>query len=328
MIQTTFFGPPTELGTFDEFDAILIQTLLADGRAGGRELSAAVGLSEATISRRCAMFATSGSFSLAAFVNPLQCGCGLMALVTLGYTGDPGVAGERIAAHPQVHRLSWASSGNCLTALVIGAEPSDLSGIIDAILASAPGTSHIATEMILAIHPGSDPVRKSAGQLPALVLRDSERQRNTDLRLLKLLQADMRSTYTAIAEGLGTSITLSGEHTKRMIASGALVPVGVYDHALLGGPLTAQVHITYGRNAEQHAKTLVASLPTNFVFLTASQRQVIAEVSVADTNALFAWVAKAEKLGDVRAISADPLFAIYKQTYDWSHPGAGPASAD
>ena len=89
-----------------------------------------------------------------------------------------------------------------------------------------------------------------------------------------------------------------------------------------------QVHITYGRNAAQHAQTLVESLPTNFVFLTASHRQVIAEVSVADTSALFAWISQAQKLGDVQTVSADPIFAIYKQTYDWSNPGADPSSGE
>lgn len=321
MIHTAFVSVGVTPTQFDEFDQKIVEALLRNGRLGGKDLSVEVGLSEATVSRRCGIYASTGVFRLCGFIDPWQCGCGHVTLVRLGVTGSPHAAAERIAGVSAVHRLSWAAGSNSLLALVACADTTKLPETLDTIASACPNAHHEATDTVVAIHQGHDGTAKPATMSAQLPLRESPRQRNTDLRLVQLLQRDLRMSYTAIANELGNSITLSGEHTKRIFASGAISAIGVIDMALRGMPLTAVISISFTKDATKHARTLAQKLPSNLVFLTDNPEQVVAEVSFAGEGDVFRWMEQARHLGDVRSIRWDPLHAIYKQTYDWAIPG-------
>lgn len=328
LIHTAFVREHAQPVQFDEFDGKIIQSLLEDGRMVGKDLSTAVGLSEATISRRCGVFAETHSFDICGFFDPWQCGCAAVELVSFAVQGNPQRSAERIAAMESVHRLSWMASGNRLCALVTGVDAGATLATRDEIAAACPDLEHVSTETLVGIIQGHDPGVKASAKVHPLKLRESARQRHTDLRLIRLLQQDLRMTYTGIAAALGTSITLSGEHTKRIMTSGAVRPIGVYDRGLLGNPLTATVHISYSKGAANHARALAQKLPANLIYLAAGPEQVIAEISVADENGVFEWIEKARHLGETRSIRWDPMHAIYKQTYDWAIPGATPSTAE
>ena len=328
MILTTFYCDGKFANPFDEFDQRIVQSLLADGRRGGKDLAAMVGLSEATVSRRCGLFESTGAFRLCGFVDPWQCGCEAVVIARFGVRGSVHAAAEKIAAVEGVHRLSWTAQSNGLDALLTLARASDLHALLDTMCASCGAIEHRSSHTVLAMLQGHDSDVKPAPTPMALALRDSTRQRYTDLRLVKLLQGDFRMTFTSIADRLSTSITLAGEHTKRIVNSGAIRTIGVYDHGSLGRPLTINVHISFAKNPLQHAASLRSKLRCNLVFVTADPEQVVAEVSVENEAAAVAWVEKARHLGDVRSVRWDPLLTIYKQTYDWAVPGETPKTGE
>lgn len=328
MIQTTFVRATDATVQFDEFDRRIAQSLLEDGRRVGKDLSALVGLSEATISRRCGALDASHAFAVCGFVDPWQCGCDMVAIARFSVSGSVDDAARAVTPIAEVHRISWTANDNAIEVLIAVGGAVDLHRVLDAIHAASPQLRHHSTRVLLALHQGHDSGSKVPTAPSPLKLRDSVRQRHTDLRLIKLLQRDYRMTFTAIAEGLGTSIALAGEHTKRIVSSGSIRTIGVYDHGLVGRPLTANVHISFARQATKHAATIAHKLPCNLVMLTSHAEQVTTEISVENEAEVNAWIERVRHIGEVRSIRWDPLMAIYKQTYDWAVPGDTPKSGE
>jgi Lrp/AsnC family transcriptional regulator for asnA, asnC and gidA len=84
------FSDPA-LPPLDEADRRLIELLMADGRASGRDLAQRSGVSEANVSRRLARLIEERSIRIAAFVPPelLGFGAGLVLCIRLRGDGDP-----------------------------------------------------------------------------------------------------------------------------------------------------------------------------------------------------------------------------------------------
>ena len=89
------FSDPT-LPPLDEADRRLIELLMADGRASGRDLAQRSGISEANVSRRLARLLQERSVRIVAFVPPECLGLPMQFITMIRTRGDvDAVAADR-----------------------------------------------------------------------------------------------------------------------------------------------------------------------------------------------------------------------------------------
>lgn len=161
-----------------------------------------------------------------------------------------------------------------------------------------------------------------------------------DLKIIAILQADGRRSYSAIAEELDLPASSARYRVQRLLDSGFMQIVGIADPLAIGFDHLAMIGIRTEPTTTREVCKALKELPeTSYVITTAGHYDVMAEVICRDVRHFSELMA--ERLRTIPGIiSTDSFFAleVHKLAYGWgvgnvatAYPGhqpAGPAAPE
>ena len=123
--------PREHTNKLDPIDEQIVVQLQADGRRSYGEIGNAVGLSEAAARQRVNRLRDSGVMRIAAIVDPIQLGFGVVATIGLRVSGDTRSVAAKLAAVPEIEYVVITAGSFDLIAEVVCATEEELLRIIN-----------------------------------------------------------------------------------------------------------------------------------------------------------------------------------------------------
>ncbi|WP_019930520.1 Lrp/AsnC family transcriptional regulator [Nocardia sp. BMG111209] len=230
-------------------DARILDHLRRDGRIGRNELSARLGVSRPTVSKRLDALLESGHTRVVGIVHPATVGLEALAHVSISVEQPVRQVAARVAALPEVPYVSLISGRYPLIAEIRCGDAAELAGALDRIR-SIDGVRDTNTLYYsdLMIDAGQ-PQKVAAATLDAL-----------DRRLLARLQEDGRASYAVLAAAADTTPGTARMRVLRLIDEG-IVRIGAL---FAPGHGDAEVAVGFGVRASGRVSglsPLVAELP-------------------------------------------------------------------
>lgn len=147
---------------------------------------------------------------------------------------------------------------------------------------------------------------------------------DTDRRLLRMLQADGRASYAAMASAVGLSAPAVRLRVQRLADAGVLQVVAVTDPIALGYPVMAMVAITTTGDVRRVADAVGAIENVIYLVLTTGGQDLLAELVCRSTDALFGVVnEQIRALPGVVSTTVSPYFGIHTHRFTWGVPDPG-----
>jgi Lrp/AsnC family transcriptional regulator for asnA, asnC and gidA len=142
-----------------------------------------------------------------------------------------------------------------------------------------------------------------------------------DRQLLRMLQADGRVSYAAMAAAVDRSAPAVRFRVQRLIESGVLQIVAVTDPIALGYPVMALVSLTVTGDVRAVADALGAIENVIYVVLTTGEQDLIAEVVCQSNDALLEVVNdRMRTVPGVLSARVSPYHRIHTHRFTWGVP--------
>lgn len=269
------FSDPS-LPPLDDADQSLIKMLMQDGRASGRELAMATGISEANVSRRLARLFEEKSVRVIGFVPPEYLGYHMQVALFLRSRSDPESLAKRLAALPDFTMVMTAFGFCDVIAYGIARHGPALAALLDTHIHGQRDVAESDSRVILgfaepALQPGAPGATCAPRPLDA-----------TDRRIIREVQADGRVSFTDLASAIGISPTSAADRFRRLVTDGIVRILGMPDPRRVGLNLTGYMHIKVDRSASD-VLARVASMPEiGFCSLMSGEWPVANEFMVRD----------------------------------------------
>jgi Lrp/AsnC family transcriptional regulator for asnA, asnC and gidA len=144
-----------------------------------------------------------------------------------------------------------------------------------------------------------------------------------DRRLLRILQADGRASYAAMAPEVGLSAPAVRLRVQRLIDTGVLQVVGVTDPIKLGLPVMAMIGIVTHGDVRTVADALGAVPHVVYLVLTSGEHDLLAEVVCHSPDELLAVVNdRIRSLDGVVSTRVWQYYGIHTHRFTWGVPEA------
>ena len=142
-----------------------------------------------------------------------------------------------------------------------------------------------------------------------------------DRQLLRMLQADGRISYAAMAVAVGLSAPAVRLRVQRLTDTGVLQVVAVTDPIALGYPVMAMVSITTSGDVRRVADAVAAIDNVIYLVLTTGVQDLLAELVCRSNDELFAVVNEQIRLvPGVIGTAVSPYFGIHTHRFTWGVP--------
>ncbi len=147
-----------------------------------------------------------------------------------------------------------------------------------------------------------------------------------DRRLLRMLQADGRASYAAMATTVGLSAPAVRLRVQRLADAGVLQVVAVTDPIALGYPVMAMVAITTTGDVRAVADAVGAIGNVIYLVLTSGGQDMLAELVCQSTDELFTVVnEQIRTLPGVVGTTVSPYYGIHTHRFTWGVPDPYPS---
>ncbi len=264
------------LPPLDEADVKLVQMLLSDGRASGRDLAQRTGLSEANVSRRLARLIEERSVRIIGFVPPEYLGLSVQFATYIRVRGDVDSVAADMCRHPA---FSFISAGfGAWDLILFGVAPNSpsVTSILDEAVLSHPNVHLAETRTVLEF---ADPTRKVDPHHALHAPRDIDA---TDRQIIRQVQADGRMSFTDIATNAGISATSAADRFRKLSADGILRVLTLPDPTRIGLNLSGIMSLQVSRPAREVIAKLSACPEVGFLSVMTGSHPVAFEFNVRD----------------------------------------------
>lgn len=141
----------------------------------------------------------------------------------------------------------------------------------------------------------------------------------TDLQIIRILQADGRRSFADMAAELKLAPSTVQQRTNRLIESGVIKIRGVTDNEVLGINVTATIAIKAdGTRLRQVADELSKVPEVSYVVICTGTYDLLIEVGCRDNDHLLSLIS--DKLAQVKGVREMETFVylrIIKNAYEW-----------
>ncbi len=146
-----------------------------------------------------------------------------------------------------------------------------------------------------------------------------------DRRLLRILQADGRASYAAMATEVGLSAPAVRQRVQRLLDDGVLDVVGVTDPIALGLPVMAMVGVAAAGDVRALADRISAIPNVVYLVLTSGEHDLLVEVVCRDPEELLEVVNdRIRSLDGVSATRVWQYYGIHTHRFTWGVPEPAP----
>ncbi len=140
---------------------------------------------------------------------------------------------------------------------------------------------------------------------------------DTDRELIRVLQADGRTSYSQLSRVVGLSDAACRQRVMRLLDEGVIDVVAVTDPVKLGLGYQALLGVTVDGDTRKVAIELGSMKDAVYVVMTAGRFDLIVEVVCQDSDAFIEVSNAIRAIDGVNGAEAMPYLGITKQTYDW-----------
>lgn len=289
----------------DDIDARIVALLGGDGRMTHREIAQRTGLSRSAAGARLTRLLADGAVVVRGAVNPElldQRELGYLALAVDG----PVLPVARAAAERTDATLVSVTTGD--RPVVVEVREPDAVRFAGAVaeLRALPGVRSVDTLVYAAVH------RDVLGPVGPVTCEVDE----VDLDLLRLLQADGRASYVALAEAVGLTPAAVRRRVQRLIAASAVRIGGLARRTRFAGQDVTGVAVGVAGSLGP-VVAAVLELP-EVLFLAATYGRADLLVTLADGRSRPALdvLEEIRALPGVRDVATWRHLAIVKESYD------------
>ena len=144
---------------------------------------------------------------------------------------------------------------------------------------------------------------------------------DADRRLLALLQADGRASYTDLSTQVGLSAPAVKQRVQRLIGDGVLQVVGVSDPQALGFEVSAMVGVVTRGDLRAVADRIAAIPHVIYLVLTSGEHDLLVEVVCRDQDELLGVVN--DRIRAVEGVVETRVwqyFGVHTHRFTWGLP--------
>ena len=147
---------------------------------------------------------------------------------------------------------------------------------------------------------------------------------HVDRHLLRMLQADGRTSYAAMAAEVRLSAPAVRLRVQRMAEADVLSVVAVTDPIALGYPVMAMVGVTTSGDVRAVADAIGAIPNCIYLVLTSGAQDLLAELVCRTNDELFDVVhERIRAIPGVVGTTVSPYFGIHTHRFTWGVPDGG-----
>ena len=309
------FSDPS-LPPLDEADRRLIDLLMADGRASGRDLAQRSGISEANVSRRLARLIEERSIRIAAFVPPdlLGFGAGFAAYIKL--RGDGDALAQSLLARPEVVWISSSYGAWDMLVYLVTKSLSDGARLVDETMLGHPSVHFVEARTVVRFEDHWHGITAEQTADAARAIDD------TDRMIIRQVQHDGRLSFTDIANNTGISATSAADRFRRLVADGVVRIVTLPDPSRVGLGITAIGSVRVGRPVRDVIADLARIEGVGFFTVLAGSHQVGFEVGARDEAHLDAIRTAVLAVAGVQDLAFAIHRKVYRQSFVWGAANA------
>lgn len=144
---------------------------------------------------------------------------------------------------------------------------------------------------------------------------------DVDRTLLRILQADGRASYAAMAAEVGLSAPAVRQRVQRLIEGGVLDVVGVTDPIALGFPVMAMIAVSASGDVRAVADRIGALPNVIYLVLTSGEHDLLVEVVCRSPSELLTVVNDRIRAVDgVLATRVWQYYGIHTHRFTWGVP--------
>lgn len=264
------------LPPLDEADVKLVQMLLSDGRASGRDLAQRTGLSEANVSRRLARLIDERSVRIIGFVPPEYLGLSVQFATYIRVRGDVDSVASDMSRHPAFSFISAGFGAWDLILFGVAPDSPSVTTILDEAVLAHPNVHLAETRTVLEFADGTRKVD------PLHAMRAPRDIDATDRQIIRQVQADGRMSFTDIANSTGISATSAADRFRKLSADGILRVLTLPDPTRIGLNLSGIMCLQVSRPAREVVGRLAAFPEVSFLSVMTGSHPVAFEFNVRD----------------------------------------------
>jgi len=150
------------------------------------------------------------------------------------------------------------------------------------------------------------------GPAPSRVILD-----DVSKRIIEQLQSDGRRSYAAIGKAVGLSEAAARQRVQRLVDTGVMQIVAVTDPLTLGFRRQTMIGIRCVGDLERVADLLADMTEIDYIVITASSFDLLAEVVCEDDDQLLEIISRVRTIPSVTTTETFVYLKLRKQTYSW-----------
>jgi Lrp/AsnC family transcriptional regulator for asnA, asnC and gidA len=314
MLTRTIFNE-AGLPDLEPADRALVDRLVADPRASGRDLAKALDCSEANISRRLSRLIAEHAVRIRAFMPLDRAGLSASA-VMLVKSPDPEALGRRLASLDWLHFI--ATTG-------------PIDGPADGLVAHGSVVNGTALRALIDRDLGGDPlapvvdVRLVLDSFGTQETSESHRHHwrggrpldRVNRAIIRELQRDGRATFATLGEVAGISSTAAAERFRHLIDDQLIRMLAFPEPSRIGMRASGCVFIRSSVTTDEACAAATVVANPRFVAMVSGPNPVVMEMCAADGRALQALAERVGALPGITDIDLLPYHAILKESFVW-----------
>ncbi len=320
MLITESVGSKSSFEPLTPQDFALVAQLVSTPRMSGRDLAAALRVSEASVSRRLARLRAEGVVRFHGFVPPHFLAMHSAITLYIDTDEDPGSPARALARLPHLHFVATVANRHEIVAFMLSANGEEATERIDRDIATIPGVVAVRSAPMLHYFTPQPTRRLEAIPSPVSRVREHRNFDAADRAMILVAQRDGRSTVASLGAAAGLSPAAAGVRFQKLIDSGAMTILCCTSPARLGRRLTAILRMQIRGPIEPAARAIDRITGASYVVIAGGDWQVSVEVDTTDEEALAALATTLRALPCVSELRVLPLRAVLKDTYDWGAP--------
>lgn len=314
MLTRTIFNEGG-LPDLEPADRALVDRLVADPRASGRDLAKALDCSEANISRRLNRLVAEHAVRIRAFMSLDRAGLSASAVMIVEST-DPVALGQRLAAHEWIHFVATTGPiDGPADALVLhgsAANGTAFRALMDRDLVTDPDVTVVDARMVLdsfGTQATTDAHRHN--------WRGGRPLDRVNRAIIRELQRDGRATFAALGEVAGISSTAAAERFRHLMDDQLIRMLAFPEPSRIGLRATGLM-LVRPRIATSEALEAARSVANpGWIAMLSGPSLIALECSAADGQALVDVTDRVGALPGISNAALCPYHAILKESFVW-----------
>ncbi len=314
MLTRTIFNEGG-LSDLEPADRALVDRLVADPRASGRDLAKALDCSEANISRRLNRLVAEHAIRIRAFMSLDRAGLSASAAMIV-QSPDPMALGKRLAAHEWIHFIATTGPldgpANALVLHGSAANGTAFRALLDRDLCTDPDATVVDARMLLDSFGTQETTDAHRHHW-----RGGRPLDRVNRAIIRELQRDGRATFATLGEVAGISSTAAAERFRHLIDDQLIRMLAFPEPSRVGLRATGLLLVRPRIATEAALEAAKSVANPGWIAMISGPSPLALECSAAHGQALQALADRVTALPGIAAVELCPYHAILKESFVW-----------